>query len=157
GGGAFRPPPAEARHWRVHRHAWLQMHHESRRYHEASIRYRHARATETPSHIAAIVVDGNSGRTLYARNENDLRFPASITKVMTLYLLFEQLEQGHLRLDSDIRVSAYAAAQKPTKLGLHPGESIRLDDAIGAVVTRSANDIAVGRAETIGGDEESFA
>jgi D-alanyl-D-alanine carboxypeptidase len=86
-----------------------------------------------------------------------LRFPASITKVMTLYLLFEQLEQGRLRLDSDIRVSAYAAAQKPTKLGLHPGETIRVDDAIKAVVTRSANDIAVAIAETIGGDEESFA
>ncbi|MGH6869793.1 MAG: D-alanyl-D-alanine carboxypeptidase family protein, partial [Methylocella sp.] len=100
---------------------------------------------------------GNSGQTLYARNENELRFPASITKVMTLYLLFEQLEQGRLQLDSDIRVSTYAAAQKPTKLGLHPGETIRVDDAIKAVVTRSANDIAVAIAETIGGDEESFA
>ena len=154
---SFIAPPAEARHWRVHRHAWLQMHHESRRYHEASIRYRHARATETPSHIAAIVVDGNSGRTLYARNENDLRFPASITKVMTLYLLFEQLEKGRLRLDSEIRVSSYAAAQKPTKLGLRPGETIAVDEAIKAIVTRSANDMAVAIAETIGGDEEGFA
>ncbi len=148
-------PPAEARHWRPHRHAWLQTHFDGRRHHKESIRYRYARGGGT-SNIAAIVVDGNSGRTLYARNENELRFPASITKVMTLYLLFEQLEQGRLRLDSDIRVSAYAAAQKPTKLGLHPGETIRVDDAIKAVVTRSANDIAVAIAETIGGDEESF-
>jgi D-alanyl-D-alanine carboxypeptidase len=150
-------PPAEARHWRPHRHAWLQTHFEGRRHHQESIRYRHAGAGGGTSNIAAIVVDGNSGRTLYARNENELRFPASITKVMTLYLLFEQLEQGRLRLDSDIRVSAYAAAQKPTKLGLHPGEAITVDDAIKAVVTRSANDIAVAIAETIGGDEESFA
>ena len=154
---SFIAPPAEARHWRPHRHAWLQTHFDGRRHHKESIRYRHARRGGGTSNIAAIVVDGNSGRTLYARNENELRFPASITKVMTLYLLFEQLEQGHLRLDSDIRVSAYAAAQKPTKLGLHPGETIRVDDAIKAVVTRSANDIAVAIAETIGGDEESFA
>jgi D-alanyl-D-alanine carboxypeptidase len=150
-------PPAEARYWRPHRHAWLQTHFEGRRHHKESIRYRHVREGGGPSNIAAIVVDGNSGRTLYARNENELRFPASITKVMTLYLLFEQLEQGRLRLDSNIRVSAYAATQKPTKLGLHPGETIKVDDAIKAVVTRSANDIAVALAETIGGDEESFA
>ncbi|HEY4848957.1 MAG TPA: D-alanyl-D-alanine carboxypeptidase family protein, partial [Methylocella sp.] len=154
---SFIAPPAEARHWRPHRHAWLQSHFEGRRHHKESIRYRHARGGGGTSNIAAIVVDGNSGRTLYARNENELRFPASITKVMTLYLLFEQIEQGRLQLDSDIRVSAYAAEQKPTKLGLHPGETIRVDDAIKAVVTRSANDIAVAIAETIGGDEESFA
>ena len=153
---SFIAPPAEAHHWRPHRHAWLQTHFEGRRYHKESIRYRHARGGGA-SNIAAIVVDGNSGQTLYARNENELRFPASITKVMTLYLLFEQLKQGRLRLDGDIRVSAYAAAQKPTKLGLHPGETITVDDAIKAVVTRSANDIAVAIAETIGGDEESFA
>jgi D-alanyl-D-alanine carboxypeptidase len=150
-------PPAEARHWRPHRDAWLQSHFEGRRHRKESVRYRHARGGGGTSNIAAIVVDGNSGRTLYARNENELRFPASITKVMTLYLLFEQLEQGGQRLDSDIRVSPYAAAQKPTKLGLHPGETIRVDDAIKAVVTRSANDIAVAIAETIGGDEQSFA
>jgi D-alanyl-D-alanine carboxypeptidase len=154
---SFIAPPAEARHWRPHRHAWLQTQFEGRRHHKESIHYRHARGGGGTSNIAAVVVDGNSGRTLYARNENELRFPASITKVMTLYLLFEQLEQGRLRLDSDIRVSAYAAAQKPTKLGLHPGEAITVDDAIKAVVTRSANDIAVAIAETIGGDEESFA
>lgn len=150
-------PPAEARQWRPHRYAWLQTHFGGRRHHSEFIRYRHARGASGTSNIAAIVVDGNSGRTLYARNENELRFPASITKVMTLYLLFEQLEQGRLQLDSDIRVSAYAAEQKPTKLGLHPGETIRVDDAIKAVVTRSANDIAVAIAETIGGDEGSFA
>ncbi len=150
-------PPAEARHWRPHRHAWQYAHLAGWRHHKESIRHRPARGDRGIAKIAAIVVDGNSGRTLYARNANELRFPASITKVMTLYLLFERLEQGRLRLDSDIRVSAYAAGQKPTKLGLHPGETISVDDAIKAVVTRSANDIAVAIAETIGGDEESFA
>jgi D-alanyl-D-alanine carboxypeptidase len=154
---SFIAPPAEARHWRAHRHAWVQPHHEGRWHHEASIRHRHAHATGTASHIAAIVVDGNSGRVLYARNENELRFPASITKVMTLYLLFEQLEKGRLRLDSEIRVSSYAAAQKPTKLGLRPGQTIAVEDAIKAIVTRSANDMAVAIAEAIGEDEASFA
>ncbi len=156
GGVSFLASPAEARHWRGHRHAWVQTHHEGR-HHEASFQYRHARATGPASHIAAIVVDGNSGRTIYALNENDRRFPASITKVMTLFLLFEQLEKGRLRLDSEIRVSSYAAAQKPTKLGLRPGETIGVEDAIKAVVTRSANDIAVAIAEAVGGDEASFA
>ncbi|HEY8031458.1 MAG TPA: D-alanyl-D-alanine carboxypeptidase [Methylocella sp.] len=154
---SFLAPPAEARHWRHHRHAWSQTDFEGRRHHKESVLARHTHGGGDTSNIAAIVVDGNSGRTLYARNENELRFPASITKVMTLYLLFEQLEQGRLRLDNDIRVSAHASVQKPTKLGLRPGEAIKVDDAIKAVVTRSANDIAVAIAETIAGDEQSFA
>jgi D-alanyl-D-alanine carboxypeptidase len=107
--------------------------------------------------FAAIVVDGNSGKTLYARNEHDLRHPASVTKVMTLYLLFEQLEKGQLRLDSPLMISAHAAAQAPSKLGLQPGETISVENAIKAVVTKSANDIACAIAENIGGDEASFA
>jgi D-alanyl-D-alanine carboxypeptidase len=146
--------PAEARHWHRHHH-YFSVHafHSHRSHHAHFSRYGHARV----SNIAAIVVDANSGRTLYARNENEPRIPASITKVMTLYLLFEQLEKGRLRLDSDIRVSAFAARQAPTKLGLHPGATINVEDAIKAVVTRSANDIAVAIAETIGGSEEHFA
>jgi D-alanyl-D-alanine carboxypeptidase len=107
--------------------------------------------------FAAIVVDANSGRELYARNEHDLRHPASVTKVMTLYLLFEQLEKGALRLDSPLMISAHAAAQAPSKLGLQPGETISVENAIKAVVTKSANDIACAIAENIGGDEHSFA
>jgi len=109
------------------------------------------------SNFAAIVVDGNSGRMLYARDENEPRHPASITKVMTLYLLFEQLEKGRLRLDSRLPISAHAAEQAPTKLGLDPGDTISVEDAIKAIVTLSANDIAVAVAEAIGGDEETFA
>ncbi len=115
------------------------------------------RAIGVPHNIAALVVDANTGRTLYAQNEHDPRGPASITKVMTLYLLFEQLEKGRLRLDSAIPISPHAAAQAPTKLGLRPGASIGVETAIQAVVTRSANDIAVAIAEAIGGDEASFA
>jgi D-alanyl-D-alanine carboxypeptidase len=117
----------------------------------------HRRAAVDPQDTAAIVVDVNAWRTLYARNANELRHPASITKVMTLYLLFEQLESGRLRLGSTIPISSRAASQPPTKLGLRPGDSISVENAIKAVVTRSANDVAVAIAEAIGGDEESFA
>ena len=111
----------------------------------------------SPAGFAAIVVDANSGRTLYALKEDQHRHPASITKVMTLYLLFEQLEKGRLTLRSPLRVSQHAAAQAPCKLNLEPGETIEVEDAIKAVVTKSANDIAVAIAESIGGDEEHFA
>jgi D-alanyl-D-alanine carboxypeptidase len=107
--------------------------------------------------FAAIVVDGNSGHTLYARNEHELRHPASVTKVMTLYLLFEQLEKGRVRLDTPLMISSHAAAQAPSKLGLRPGETISVENAIKAVVTKSANDIACAIAENIGGDERTFA
>ena len=107
--------------------------------------------------FSAYAVDGNSGRVLYGRDENALRHPASITKVMTLYLLFDQLEKGRLSLDTRIEVSAHAAAQKPTKLGLRPGSSIRIEDAVKAIVTKSANDMAVALAERIGGSEPAFA
>ena len=102
------------------------------------------------------MVDSNSGRVLYAQNENELRHPASITKVMTLYLLFKELDKGRLHLNSRLTVSTHAAAQAPTKLGLRPGQTIDVDDAIKAIVTRSANDMAVAIAEAIGGSEENF-
>jgi len=111
----------------------------------------------SPRGMAAIVVDGRSGRAIFAQNEHERRHPASVTKVMTLYLLFEQLEKGALRLDSPLMISGWAAEQAPTKLGLRPGSSIAVEDAIKAVVTKSANDIAVAIAENVGGDEASFA
>ena len=106
---------------------------------------------------AAIVVDVNSGRVLHAANADSLRHPASLAKVMTLYLLFERLEAGKLKLDTRLPVSAEAARQAPTKLGLEPGSTISVEDAIKGLVTRSANDAAVVIAEAIAGDEESFA
>ena len=104
-----------------------------------------------------IVVDGNTGAILHASNPDALRHPASLTKVMTLYLLFEQLEAGKFKLDSSLDVSEHAAIQSPTKLGLRNGQTIKVEDAIKGIVTRSANDAAVVVAENIGGDEESFA
>ncbi len=145
-----------AHHRHGGRHAHLRRH---GRHHYASYSSSESDGGEmvTPSGVAAIVVDGNSGRTIYALNENQPRHPASVTKVMTLYLLFEQLEKGRLRLDSPLMISSHAASQAPSKLGLPPGDTIEVEDAIKAVVTKSANDVAVAIAENIGGDEASFA
>lgn len=121
------------------------------------------RATKRAAHVAAynppssaIVIDANSGRVLYEKDADGIRYPASITKVMTLYLLFEELEAGRMTLDTPLTISRHAASQAPSKLGLRPGSTIRVEDAIKAVVTRSANDIAVAIAENVGGNEEAF-
>jgi D-alanyl-D-alanine carboxypeptidase len=106
---------------------------------------------------ASIVVDGYSGAVLQASNPDALRHPASLTKIMTLYLLFERLEAGEIKLDSTLKVSEYASEQAPTKLGLKPGQIIAVEDAIKAIVTKSANDAAVAVAENLGGDESRFA
>lgn len=106
---------------------------------------------------ASIVVDVNSGKVLQASNADSPRHPASLTKIMTLYLLFEQLEAGKLKLSSKLEASAHAAAQAPSKLGLKPGETIDVESAIQSIVTKSANDVAVVVAEVIGGSEPDFA
>jgi D-alanyl-D-alanine carboxypeptidase len=106
---------------------------------------------------AAIVVDANSGKVLDAVNPDSPRHPASLTKIMTLYVLFEQLNAGKLRLDSRLTATAHASVQEPSKLGLEPGQTIEVEDAIKAIVTKSANDVAVVVAEAIGGTEEEFA
>ncbi len=147
--------PAEARHYRnVHSNPYL--HRYRHVVHSYRYRYRWAAAPASPA-FSAIVVDANSGRTLYSVDEDGLRHPASITKVMTLYLLFEQLEKGAMTLQTRIPVSEHAAAQEPSKLGVRPGDTISVEDAIKAVVTRSANDVAVAIAEAIGHDESTFA
>ena len=127
---------------------------EARRRHHVVHAARHFGYTPP---YADMVVDANTGRVLHAVNENEPRHPASITKVMTLYLLFEQLERGKMSLDTEMTVSAHAASMAPTKLGLRPGATISVDDAIKAIVTKSANDMAVVVAETIGGSENNFA
>jgi D-alanyl-D-alanine carboxypeptidase len=106
---------------------------------------------------ADIVVDANSGAVLHATNPDARRHPASLTKIMTLYLLFEQLDAGKLKLDTPLKVSAEASGQSPTKLGLKPGSSLAVEDAIKGMVTRSANDAAVVVAEAIAGSEDDFA
>jgi D-alanyl-D-alanine carboxypeptidase len=119
---------------------------------------RHHAATESynPA-FASIIVDGNSGAVLSANNPDGSRHPASLTKIMTLYLLFERLESGKMKLDSEMDVSEHASEQAPTKLGLRPGQTLRVEDAIKGLVTRSANDAAVVIAEAIAGDEGDFA
>lgn len=106
---------------------------------------------------SSIVVDANSGAIMQATSADAPRHPASLTKIMTLYLLFERLEQGKIKLTTEMPVSARAAIQAPSKLGLKPGDSIRVETAIRAIVTKSANDVAVIVAEAIGGDEPAFA
>ncbi|MCG6121670.1 MAG: SPOR domain-containing protein [Microvirga sp.] len=106
---------------------------------------------------AALVVDVKTGRTLHEENADATRHPASLTKVMTLYLLFTRLERGELRLDSPLRVSARAAAEPPSKLGLRAGSTITVENAIFSLVTRSANDAATVIAENLGGSVEAFA
>lgn len=135
----FTTGTVDARHYR-HRHS----HH----HHEESESY-------NPP-FASIIVDANSGATLEANSPDSLRHPASLTKVMTLYLLFEQLQSGKMTLDTEMPVSEHASEQAPTKLGLRPGQTLRVEDAIKGIVTRSANDAAVVIAEAIGGSEEDF-
>ena len=106
---------------------------------------------------ASIVVDANSGAVMQATNADSPRHPASLTKIMTLYLLFERLEQGKIKLNTDLPVSARASQQAPSKLALKPGETIRVETAIRAIVTKSANDVALVVAEALGGDEPNFA
>jgi D-alanyl-D-alanine carboxypeptidase len=110
-----------------------------------------------PDKDAALIVDGLTGKSLYERNADALRHPASLTKMMTLYLLFEQLKSGQMTLATPITVSEHAASQHPTKLHVRPGNSVPTDIAIKAIVVLSANDVAVAIAEAIGGSEEHFA
>ncbi|MBD8890111.1 D-alanyl-D-alanine carboxypeptidase [Roseibium litorale] len=109
------------------------------------------------SKYAGIVVDAKTGKTLYSSSADELRYPASLTKIMTLYIVFEELEAGRLSLNSDLKVSAYASARPPTKLGLKPGSTLKVKDAILGLVTKSANDAAAVIAENIGGSEARFA
>jgi D-alanyl-D-alanine carboxypeptidase len=130
---------------------------DARRRHRHHRHHHHAVQQSYNPAFASIIVDANSGATLAATNADGLRFPASLTKIMTLYLLFERLDAGKISLNTEMPVSAHAASQAPTKLGLRPGQTIRVEDAIKGLVTRSANDAAVVIAEFIGGDEGDFA
>jgi D-alanyl-D-alanine carboxypeptidase len=130
--------------------AQARRHHRSHRHHVS-------RESSYAPPFSSIVVDANSGNVLQATTADGLRHPASLTKIMTLYLLFERLETGKITLDDELKVSEHASEQAPTKLGLKPGQTIEVEDAIKGLVTRSANDAAVTIAEAIGGSEENFA
>jgi D-alanyl-D-alanine carboxypeptidase len=133
---------------------------EARRYRHRQVASHHRTHVASESYspqFSSIIVDGNSGAVLTSNNPDGSRHPASLTKIMTLYLLFERLESKKMNLDTEMDVSEHASEQAPTKLGLRPGQTIRVEDAIKGLVTRSANDAAVVIAETIGGDEDGFA
>lgn len=105
---------------------------------------------------AALLMDADTGEILYSRQSDIQRHPASITKVMTLYMLFERLAAGTVKLDDRIVISRYAAGQPPSKLGLPAGQSLSVDEAIRALTTKSANDVAVAVAEHVAGSEQAF-
>jgi D-alanyl-D-alanine carboxypeptidase len=134
-------------------HAKVSHHHHHHSRHKARAL---SRATN-PSKDAALIIDGRTGAVLYARNDDAVRYPASLTKMMTLYLLFDALKQGKVTMDTPFKVSAHAAAQSPTKLYLKKGETIPVETAIKAIVVLSANDVAVTIAENLGGTEKNFA
>ncbi len=124
---------------------------------DARARRKRAAAEVYQPAYASIVVDANSGAVLQSTHADSKRHPASLAKIMTLYLLFERLEAGKIKLNDELKVTARAAAQAPSKLALKPGETIQVETAIRAIVTKSANDIAVVVAETLAGDENEFA
>lgn len=106
---------------------------------------------------ASIVIDADTGEVVTAEKADTKAYPASLTKMMTLYLTFDALDAGRVRLDTQMRVSAKAASQPPTKLGLRAGTKIKVEDAILGLITESANDAAMVLAEALGGNEAAFA
>ena len=110
----------------------------------------------TAAKYAAIVIEESTGRVLFARNADKTRYPASLTKIMTLYLLFEEIESGRLSMSTRMPVSRVAASRSPSKLYLRPGQSISVKDAIFALITKSANDVATVVAEQLSGTEREF-
>ena len=109
------------------------------------------------SRYAAIVMEADTGTVLSATNPDRASYPASLTKMMTLFLVFDALDAGRLKLDTPLAVSGHASVQAPSKLGLRPGEHIAVQDLVLALVTKSANDAAVVAAEALGGTEANFA
>lgn len=126
------------------------------RRHTAHTRH-HFAGVASDAGYSDIVIDAETGRIIHATDSDSLRHPASLTKMMTLYITFQALESGRLHLDDSLPVSSNAAYQSPSKLGLHPGQHIRVEDVILGIVTESANDAAVTMGEALGGSEEGFA
>lgn len=116
-----------------------------------------AAAQENYRIFAGIVVDAKTGKVMYEEAADATRYPASVTKVMTLYILFQELTAGNIKLSTKMTVSQFAASAVPTKLGLKAGSTIAVEDAIKAIVTLSANDMARVIAEHISGSEAKFA
>ncbi|MBF0186142.1 MAG: D-alanyl-D-alanine carboxypeptidase [Magnetococcales bacterium] len=129
---------------------------------QAGKRGKHAKRQPPPvdrqsANYADLVMEARTGRILHATEPDELRHPASLTKMMTLYLAFQALKSGQMHLNQMLPVSQNAASQEPSKLGLRPGQQIRVEDALLGLVTKSANDATVVVAEALGGSEEQFA
>lgn len=114
-----------------------------------------SKASAAPQY-AGIVVDARTGKTLYSSSADATRYPASLTKMMTLYMLFDAMRQGKVSKSTPIRMSKHAASMEPSKLGIRPGGSLSAEQAILALVTKSANDVAAAIAEHLGGTESNF-
>lgn len=113
--------------------------------------------TKTPNKYASIIIDADTLEILHARSIDNLRYPASLTKMMTLYMVFDALERGELGIDEPMLISARAARTPPGRLGLRAGRTITARQAIQALTVKSANDVAVVFAERLGGSEKEFA
>ncbi len=142
-------PPAASAH--IHRHVHLQSHPHA----HAPIAIESMMGGEPK--FTAIVMDAKSGEILYSQRADSQRYPASVTKIMTMYLAFEALANGKLHLTDPVLVSPLAAAQPATKLGLRAGETISVEDALHAMAVHSANDMAIAIAEKVGGTSSRFA
>lgn len=116
-----------------------------------------AQAQVGSARYSAIMMDAQSGRVIMGVNQDELRFPASLTKLMTLYMTFEALRDRRIQLGQVVPVSVWAAAQAPSKLGLQPGTVLTVEQAILGLVTKSANDAAAALGELLGGTEDRFA
>lgn len=123
----------------------------------AAIALSFAPAAFANERYAAIVLDASTNEVLHADQPDAQRYPASLTKMMTLYILFDELEQGKIRLTDTMVASRRAQAQPPSRLGIRAGERLTVEEAIEALVTRSANDVAVMVAEKLDGSESRFA
>lgn len=117
----------------------------------------HFQSAQANPKYAGIVIDAKTGKTLYAYRADKLRYPASLTKMMTIYMMFDALEAGTLTKKTRIQMSKYAASKPPSKLGIPAGRSISAEHAILALTTKSANDVAAAVAEHMGGSESGFA
>ena len=116
-----------------------------------------ANAAPVEANYASYVIDADTGEVLHAVNEDTRNYPASLTKMMTLYLTFQRLKEKRWTMDTELKVSSRAARQPASKLGLQPGTTITVNQAILALVTKSANDVATTVAENISGREGNFA
>lgn len=116
----------------------------------------HQPASARPA-FSAVTVDASTGKIIYSKNIDSKRYPASLTKVMTLYIMFQEIEAGRMSFSTPMKVSKRAAAQQPSKLGLRVGSTITARNAMFALITKSANDAAMVVAEHIGGSQKGFA